>query len=335
MPLKIAIIGQGVSGVSCALAILERFPDVQVTLFGDRPFEKITSYGPPGHFEIDSKPNFKRWATVTFERFAQIYKEHSPEETGVKLVTNYSMSDTKEKLEEFEKHNADVVYNFKWLSERERTSIFAHPKKYVIHYTAYNSEGRKYVPWMKNQCESKGAKFVTRKISSVKELGDEFDLVINCGGLNGGKLAGDDDSVFPVRGVGFEVDAIWHKHMIDFDESTTYTIPKGNTVFLGTVRQPHRYDTEVTEEDRRDILGRYYENHPIFKSAKIISEWCGLRPDRPTVRVEHKQEVSNNGKRFHLIHDYGHGGNGFVLHWGCAQEVANFVEKIRKEKSKI
>ena len=33
MPLKIAIIGQGVSGVSCALAILERFPDVQVWFF--------------------------------------------------------------------------------------------------------------------------------------------------------------------------------------------------------------------------------------------------------------------------------------------------------------
>jgi hypothetical protein len=40
-------------------------------------------------------------------------------------------------------------------------------------------------------------------------------------------------------------------------------------------------------------------------------------------------------QNFQLIHDYGHGGNGFVLHWGCAQEVADFVENIRKEKRKI
>ena len=30
----------------------------------------------------------------------------------------------------------------------------------------------------------------------------------------------------------FEVDAPWHKHMIDFDESTTYTIPKSSFSFL-------------------------------------------------------------------------------------------------------
>jgi hypothetical protein len=29
--------------------------------------------------------------------------------------------------------------------------------------------------------------------------------LVNCGGLNGGRLAGDDDSVYPNRGVGIEV----------------------------------------------------------------------------------------------------------------------------------
>lgn len=43
--------------------------------------------------------------------------------------------------------------------------------RYVISYTAYNSEGKLYVPWMKQQCEAKGAKFVTREVKSVKEVG--------------------------------------------------------------------------------------------------------------------------------------------------------------------
>lgn len=52
MALNIAIIGQGVSGTSTALAILEIHPSMKITLFADRPFEDTCSYGPGGHFEV-------------------------------------------------------------------------------------------------------------------------------------------------------------------------------------------------------------------------------------------------------------------------------------------
>lgn len=50
--MKIAVIGQGVSGLTTALSLLEKFPGIRLTIFGDRKFEDITSYGPAGHFEI-------------------------------------------------------------------------------------------------------------------------------------------------------------------------------------------------------------------------------------------------------------------------------------------
>lgn len=47
----------------------------------------------------------------------------------------------------------------------------------------------------------------------------------------------------------------------------------------------------------------------------------GLRPVRPSVRLE--AEVLDGGVV--LVHNYGHGGAGVTLSWGCALEVTATV----------
>jgi len=42
---------------------------------------------------------------------------------------------------------------------------------------------------------------------------------------------------------------------------------------------------------------------------------------RPSVRLE--AESLDDGRR--LVHNYGHGGAGVTLSWGCAQDVAAMV----------
>ena len=46
----------------------------------------------------------------------------------------------------------------------------------------------------------------------------------------------------------------------------------------------------------------------------------GLRPTRPNVRVE-MDEVQGTA----VIHNYGHGGAGVTLSWGCANAVVELV----------
>jgi D-amino-acid oxidase len=46
----------------------------------------------------------------------------------------------------------------------------------------------------------------------------------------------------------------------------------------------------------------------------------GLRPGRSTVRLE--AEPRGDGL---IVHDYGHGGAGVTLSWGCAEEVVALV----------
>jgi D-amino-acid oxidase len=39
---------------------------------------------------------------------------------------------------------------------------------------------------------------------------------------------------------------------------------------------------------------------------------------RPSVRLELEERPGGRA----VIHDYGHGGSGYTLSWGCAEEVA-------------
>ncbi|MGH7892417.1 MAG: FAD-dependent oxidoreductase, partial [Thermodesulfobacteriota bacterium] len=48
----------------------------------------------------------------------------------------------------------------------------------------------------------------------------------------------------------------------------------------------------------------------------------GLRPGRTEVRLEIEELPGGRA----LIHDYGHGGGGFTLSWGCAEEVLKLAE---------
>ncbi len=53
-------------------------------------------------------------------------------------------------------------------------------------------------------------------------------------------------------------------------------------------------------------------------------------PVRNEVRLE-IEKVSNTSA---VIHNYGHGGAGFSLSWGCAEEVAGLVEQFSTEEIK-
>jgi D-amino-acid oxidase len=51
---------------------------------------------------------------------------------------------------------------------------------------------------------------------------------------------------------------------------------------------------------------------------RVIAERVGLRPFRKSgVRLE--RDRLRDGRT--VIHNYGHGGAGFTLSWGCAREV--------------
>ncbi|KHN72666.1 D-aspartate oxidase 1 [Toxocara canis] len=337
---RVAVVGEGVIGVSSALALLERNPHLNMTVFFDTPFETTVSYGPAGLYRIDSIDD-RPYAKRAFARYARIFRELPASETGVNLVSGHILSNNLTALVEQDEIFGDIVYNFHYLREDEMQQ-FALPENenhvFAIHYTAYTTEGGKYVPWMKKQLLNKGVRFVQRRLSNLNELYSDFDVIVNCAGLNGGKLAGDGDdrNMYPIRGIIFEVNATWHHHFL-FRDFTTFSIPTTDKVFVGSVKQVGRYDLEITQNDRDDILGRYYKLQPTLRGAAILNEWSGLRPGRyGGIRLEMttlrfpvprtRSSLQSGGERvIQIVHNYGHGGHGFSVSWGCAEVVADLV----------
>ena len=57
----------------------------------------------------------------------------------------------------------------------------------------------------------------------------------------------------------------------------------------------------------------------------------GLRPGRPSVRLELEQVALAGGAgkpSLPVVHNYGHGGAGLTLAWGCAGDAAQLVQQV-------
>src|SRR3954463_16047120 len=100
------------------------------------------------------------------------------------------------------------------------------------------------------------------------------------------------------------------------DPPLMYVIPRTNDcVFGGTneISENLAPDQAVT----RTIISRCSAELKIG-SAQILATRVGLRPYRKSgVRLEAGRMADGRV----LIHNYGHGGAGFTLSWGCAQTV--------------
>ncbi|KAL3108735.1 hypothetical protein niasHT_019222 [Heterodera trifolii] len=342
--MNVAVVGEGVVGTSVALAIRRAHPKANITIFSDRDFEQTTSYGPAGIFLI-FLPNTERWAKESFAFWAQIERNELAEKTGVHLISGYCQSNDKGWIEEHADLMSDIVYDWKWLTDRQLGSLFVKPYSYGAHYTTYAAQGRLYVPWLRAQLVAESGQgllhFRRQRVGSLQELIDldQFRLVVNCAGLDGGRLAGDDGtSVYPNRGIGIEVEVTGHSHF-NYWEDGIFCLPfvSNGRFLIGTVRQNNCWQLEVTEEEKHKIWTRFIDLQPNFKDAKIVSTWCGLRPNRHGgVRLEHQLRTKSNGTgTVHVIHNYGHGSNGILLSWGCASEVIRLIGQqiVGEEKS--
>jgi D-amino-acid oxidase len=155
------------------------------------------------------------------------------------------------------------------------------------------------------------------RFKKLEDVDRKFDLVINCAGIGARELVQDAD-LEPHRGQVAIVPKIENLYaaIVCDDEPLMYAIPRTNDcVFGGTNELSDNLAADPATTSR--IVAECSRVLKIDKPS-ILAERVGLRPFRKSgVRLERDQ--LRDGRT--VIHNYGHGGAGFTLSWGCAREV--------------
>jgi D-amino-acid oxidase len=101
----------------------------------------------------------------------------------------------------------------------------------------------------------------------------------------------------------------------------TYYFPHGDRVVLGGTEQPGNWSREPDPRTAQEIIAACTAVEPALRDAAVLEHRVGLRPVRPQVRLE--AEPTPDGST--VVHNYGHGGAGVTLSWGCAEDAAELA----------
>ncbi|HXL57084.1 MAG TPA: FAD-dependent oxidoreductase [Chitinophagaceae bacterium] len=311
---NIAVIGAGISGMSTAFLLMKK--DYNITIYARAFTPNITSnraaaFWFPYHIRNDKRGI--SWCQTSYTYYQQLAQQP---ETGISMKQLIKV--LRKGVAEEEPVWIDFMPqdSYRIMNENELDKAIA--KGYDVKVPLM--ETQIFLPYLQQQLKESGVEFVEKEIKKINELTSDYDIVINCSALGARELC-NDDKVIPVRG---QVGLLSPRNDLPIyldNEKPLYVVPRKDAIIVGGTYE-ERVETETTEPSTiQQILNNAYEVFPELKEQEVIGSWAGLRPYRTEVRVEHE-------KRTNIIHNYGHGGSGFTLSFGCAEEVSEIVDKM-------
>jgi D-amino-acid oxidase len=354
--MNILLIGAGVSGLTTALAL--RRVGFGVTILAEKFAPNVTSVvagalweWPPAVCgtldDAESLARSKRWAARSYQRFEELAGDPR---TGVwmRQACFYfdhpltSGSPDREKMDEARSLVRGLTHDAAMIGENGISPASGLRDAYS--YLAPMVDTDTYLGWLLDECVRAGAGIVSARVSAplheqalLRTFG--ASLLVNCAGLGARELTGDD--VIPLRGAlirvrndGVAMPRIEAAHVVGHPDGSPgqeiiFIVPRGHDqLVLGGLAEPDRWELDLgldTYPPVRAMLDRCIAFMPALAHAEIDAAEpvrTGLRPfRRRNVRVEHEP-----GTR--TIHNYGHGGAGVTLSWGCAEGVVRLAESL-------
>jgi len=310
MAKAIAIVGAGVSGLTCGVYLAERRE--RVSVFASEVGQQTTSAAAAAMwYPYDAEP-FDRiiaWALETYRTLQDLVRDPG---SGVSII----------ELRQFSRSGKMEIPD--WALPLEARQIRSDiPPAFASGFAMKVPlmDTTIYLDYLAQRFREAGGEIHPgRRFAKLEEVDQAFDLVINCAGVGARTLVHDSD-LEPHRGQVAIVPKIDLPYAVVCDgPPLMYAIPRSKDCVFGGTNQLSA-DCTVDPAATAQIVG---ECSRVLHIAQpdVLAERVGLRPFRSSgVRLERGQ--LRDGRA--LIHNYGHGGSGFTLSWGCAKAVAEMA----------
>lgn len=314
--MRARVIGSGVAGLSSALCLIEAGFEVEIWA-RDLPPNTTSNVAAAIWYPYKAGPADKveRWARESYVRFRELALERG---SGVLM---------REGLELFPEADAPPQWRRTLDGFRlaRRDELPADCRSGFV-FSVPVIEMPIYLEFLIRRFSARGGVIHRRGVSTLSEALVGCPLLVNCAGLGARELAHDPE-LHPIRGQVVRVDRCGIERFLLDDYGPggiTYVIPRSDDCVLGSTVELDREDLEPDESTTRAILARCEARVPELAGARVLSTAVGLRPGRPSVRVD--VELPRPGTL--LIHNYGHGGSGVTLSWGCASDVLSLALEL-------
>ena len=309
MSRTVAIIGAGVSGLTCGVLFAEHA--YRTAIFAKETGQQTTSGAAAAiWFPYDVEPARRviPWAIDGYNTLVDLSRDSR---TGVSII----------ELRQFSRAGELQIPDWA-IPLGAQTVIPSRPFKSGFSLQVPLMDTTIYLDYLGARfLKAGGALNASVFLRNLEEVDQQFDLVINCAGIGARDLV-QDAELEAHRGqiaIVPRIEALSRAIVCD-DAPLMYAIPRrSDCVFGGTndlssdlAADPATTDRIVAECSR--VLS--------IEKPNVLAERVGLRPFRKSgVRLERDQ--LSDGRA--VIHNYGHGGSGFTLSWGCAREVVDLA----------
>ena len=366
---RVLVIGAGVTGLTTSLCLRRSGFDVVIVAEKFAPDIVSAVAGalwewPPAvcghHVDEVSLERSKDWCRTSYRIFSEIAaRPGMGAEVGVFIrpVVFYFRTPVRERPADITKMNElrgevrDFVHDAALIDQHHVSSRSGVVDAYG--HAAPMIDTDAYMNWLMSEVTGAGCAVIKGRISgSLRERETQLrrvfgvDCIVNCAGLGAAELCGDE--MYPLRGAlirvhndGRSMPRVTTAHCVAHDLDSTeqdmvFIVPRGNnTLLLGGLTEPHQWSLDLdlkTYRPVQEMLRRCRDFLPVLAGAQLDTDEplrVGLRPFRQqSVRVEREPGTC-------VIHNYGHGGSGVTLSWGCAEEVVGLVKETVGEKEPL
>ena len=305
------VVGSGVIGLTTAVVLAESGRRVRV--WTREPAERTTSavagalWWP---YRIEPEVLVGEWALQSLSVYEELAAR--PEETGVRMVEGVHGETVLDGLGSW----AARVPGLRAATAGEYAGVGLWARLPLIDMPVH-------LVWLRERFARAGGTVEQQHVTDLAEV--PAPVVVNCTGLGARELV-PDPGMWPVRGQLVVVENPGVTTWLTSGESgnkATYYFPQPGGLILGGTTEDGDWSLTPDPAVAEAIVRRCAALRPEIAGARVIDHRVGLRPAREAVRLE--RELLPGGRV--LVHNYGHGGAGVTVAWGCAREAAELASR--------